>query len=236
MTHPAGSQPARRWLRPSAVNLAIVSVTIIVALVYQSASSSASSFREPPPPGAVRSLPQAAPSVAPRTGDVPPGAGGASTTKGHAAVSEADGALPDGVTVFDEAYSGVANLQPDLLRALRGAATDAADAGIDVHVNSGWRSPAYQDELHREAVARYGSEREAARWVATADTSAHVSGDAVDIGPIGAADWLSGHGARYGLCQVYANVSWHFELRPAAMKGGCPPMYADSAHDPTLQR
>ena len=30
---------------------------------------------------------------------------------------------------------------------------------------------------------KYGSEAEAARWVATPDTSAHVSGDAVDIGP-----------------------------------------------------
>ena len=33
--------------------------------------------------------------------------------------------------------------------------------------------------------------QEAARWVATPNTSAHVSGDAVDIGPSGAAAWLS---------------------------------------------
>jgi zinc D-Ala-D-Ala carboxypeptidase len=235
MSYPAASQPARRGLRPTAVNLAIVTVTIIVALIYQSASSPASSSGEPAPPGAVRSLPQAAPPAAPTTGDVPRGGGRAKTTKGEVAVSEADGALPDGVTVFDEAYPGVANLQPDLLRALRHAATDAADNGIDVHVNSGWRSPAYQDALHREAVARYGSEGEAARWVATADTSAHVSGDAVDVGPIRATDWLSRHGARYGLCQVYANESWHFELRPTAATRRCPHMYADSAHDPNRQ-
>ena len=83
---------------------------------------------------------------------------------------------------------------------------------------------------------RYGSKKEAARWVATADTSAHVSGDAVDIGPSDAAAWLSDHGARYGLCQTYRNEPWHYELRPAAVDGGCPPMYADSAHDPDLQR
>ena len=131
---------------------------------------------------------------------------------------------------------GVANLHPDLLRALREAAKDAAEDGIDLYVNSGWRSSAYQEQLLREAVSRYGSEQEAARWVATADTSAHVSGDAVDIGPFDATAWLSEHGARYGLCQTYRNESWHYELRPAAIDRGCPPMYADSAHDPNLQR
>jgi len=42
-------------------------------------------------------------------------------------------------------------------------------------------SPEYQNQLLREAVVKYGSDEEAARWVATADTSAHVMGDAVDI-------------------------------------------------------
>ena len=65
-----------------------------------------------------------------------------------------------------------------------------------------------------EAVSKYGSEAEAARWVATPNTSAHVSGDAVDIGPSGAAAWLSEHGAAYGLCQIYGNEPWHYELRP----------------------
>ena len=88
------------------------------------------------------------------------------------------------------------------------------DDGIEFYVNSGWRSPEYQDQLLREAVSKYGSEEEAARWVATADTSAHVSGDAIDIGPFDATAWLSEHGAEYGLCQIYGNESWHYELRP----------------------
>ena len=83
---------------------------------------------------------------------------------------------------------------------------------------------------------QYGSEEEAARWVATADTSAHVSGDAVDIGPADASAWLSEHGAEYGLCQIYGNEPWHFELRPEAIDDGCPPMYADPTHDPRMQR
>ena len=99
------------------------------------------------------------------------------------ALGEADGAVPDGTTVFDDELPGVANLDPDLLGALRRAATDAAGDGVEFHVDSGWRSPEYQSQLLREAVSEYGSEAEAARWVATAETSAHVRGDAVDIGP-----------------------------------------------------
>ncbi len=94
-------------------------------------------------------------------------------------------------------------------RALRSAATDASDDGVELVVDSGWRSPAYQERLLREAVSKYGSEAEARRWVATPDTSAHVSGDAVDIGPSAAAAWLSEHGAAYGLCRVYGNEPWH---------------------------
>ena len=84
------------------------------------------------------------------------------------------------------------------------------------------------EQLLREAVADYGSEEEAARWVATPETPAHVSGDAVDIGPSDARAWLSEHGAEYGLCQIYSNEPWHYELRPEAIAHGCPPMYADA--------
>ena len=40
----------------------------------------------------------------------------------------------------------------------------------------------------------------------------------------------------YGLCQIYDNESWHYELRPEAIDRGCPPMYADPTHDPRMQR
>ena len=143
------------------------------------------------------------------------------------ALGEADGAVPDGTTVFDDEIPGVANLDPALLGALRQAATDAADDGVEFVVNSGWRSPEYEEQLLHEAVSKYGSEKEAARWVATPNTSAHVSGDAVDIGPSDATAWLSEHGAEYGLCQIYRNEPWHYELRREALYQGCPPMYAD---------
>jgi D-alanyl-D-alanine carboxypeptidase len=154
----------------------------------------------------------------------------------RAALGEGDGAVPDGTTVFDDEVPGVANLDSDLLAAIRDAATDAADDRVEFLVDSGWRSPAYQEHLLQEAVAKYGSEEEAARWVATPDTSPHVSGDAVDIGPSDAAEWLSAHGAEYGLCQIYANEPWHYELRPEATDQGCPPMYDDPTHDPRMEQ
>ncbi|HEX2362071.1 MAG TPA: M15 family metallopeptidase [Jiangellaceae bacterium] len=153
-------------------------------------------------------------------------------------VDEADGFIPDGarVSVFDEEKPAVGRLDPALLDALRRTATDAAADGVGLRINSGWRSPEYQQQLWRDAVADYGSPAEAARWVSTAETSAHVSGDAVDIGPPSAAAWLSEHGAAHGLCQIYSNEPWHYELRPEAVDDGCPPMYADPTEDPRMQQ
>jgi zinc D-Ala-D-Ala carboxypeptidase len=165
-----------------------------------------------------------------------PGAPGERGALGERALGEADGAVPDGTTVFDDEIPGVGNLDPALLGALRQAATDAAGDGVEFYVDSGWRSPEYQEQLLREAVLKYGSEAEASRWVATPSTSAHVSGTAVDIGPSGAAAWLSQHGAKYGLCQIYGNERWHYELRPEAIDHGCPAMYADPTHDPRMQQ
>jgi D-alanyl-D-alanine carboxypeptidase len=152
------------------------------------------------------------------------------------ALGEADGAVPHGTTVFDDEVPAVANLDADLLGAVRQAATHAAEDGVEFSVDSGWRSPEYQDQLLREAVSEYGSKQEAARWVATADTSPHVSGDAIDIGPSDARAWLSEQGAEYGLCQIYSNEPWHYELRPEAIDSGCPPIYTDPTHDPRMQQ
>ena len=161
-----------------------------------------------------------------------------STTSGrseHRRALGADGVVPDGASIFTDEIPGVANLDPALLGALRQAARDAAGNGVELDVDSGWRSPQYQERLLHEAVSKYGSEEEAARWVATPNTSAHVSGDAVDVGPADATAWLSEHGAEYGLCQIYSNEPWHYELRPEAIDHGCPPMYADPTHDPRMQ-
>jgi zinc D-Ala-D-Ala carboxypeptidase len=127
-------------------------------------------------------------------------------------------------------------LDPALLAALQQATADAARAGIEVRVTSGWRSPEHQQQLLNDAIAQYGSAEEAARWVATPETSPHVSGDAVDLAPAAATAWLAQHGAAYGLCQIYANEPWHYELRPDATRAGCPPLYADPTQDPRMRR
>jgi hypothetical protein len=157
-------------------------------------------------------------------------------SENRGALGEADGAVPNGTTVFAVGIPGVSNLDPALLRALRRAAIGAAGEGVEFYVDSGWRSAAYQEQLLREATSKYGSEEEAARWVATPNTSAHVSGDAVDLGRSDATAWLFRHGAGYGLCQVYGNEPWHYELRPEAGDHGCPLMYADPTEDPRMQR
>jgi hypothetical protein len=207
--------------------LLVVLGAIAAALGYQwtASSSSTASLRTTPSSSSAASSPAApAPPIDRRR------------SERLGPLGEANGAVPDGTTVFDSDIPGVAKLDSDVLGALRGAATDAADDGVDFYVDSGWRSRAYQEHLLDEAISKYGSKEEATRWVATPNTSAHVSGDAVDIGPSGAAAWLSEHGAAYGLCQIYANEPWHYELRPEAIAHGCPAMYADPTHDPRMQQ
>ncbi|NLP82821.1 M15 family metallopeptidase [Microbacterium sp. CFH 90308] len=140
------------------------------------------------------------------------------------------GHIPEGtiVTLHDSDVPAIARLDPALLTALRQAEADAVADGIpSFHVTSGWRSPGYQQWLLEDAVERYGDHDIASQYVATPDKSQHVTGDAVDIVPLDAQLWLIEHGARYGLCQTYANERWHFEL--ATPPGGvCPDMKPDA--------
>jgi zinc D-Ala-D-Ala carboxypeptidase len=223
MNHRASlSAPARRTRTIVLVGLAILGVAIAAFVVQFSLVASAPSSSSADVGQSTRT--QIAPDEA--DGFIPDGV-----------VDEADGFIPDGVavSVFDEEIPAVSELDPDLLDAVRRTATHAEADGVGLRVNSGWRSPEYQQQLLQDAVAEHGSQEEAARWVSTAETSAHVSGDAVDIGPFDAADWLSEHGAAHGLCQIYRNEPWHYELRPDAVDDGCPPMYADPTEDPRMQ-
>jgi hypothetical protein len=211
------------------IGLIVVIAMISAALGYQSQNSSPSS-------AASWSFSAASPLNGPHSEQRAAPGENAPRHELRGAIGEADGVVPDGVTVFDDAIPAVANLDPDLLKALRQAATDAAGDRMKFYVNSGWRSPAYQNQLLREAVSKYGSEEAAARWVATAATSLHVKGEAVDIGHSDATKWLSKHGAKYRMCQIYSNEPWHYELRPNAIDHGCPRMYADPTQDPRMQQ
>ena len=218
MTHGNSKRPTHRRLPESLlVGIVVLGAATAAALGNQ---VPAASFSPAAPP--ISSAPAAAP------GDV-------RGSEHRGALGKADGAVPEGTTVFEDEIPGIANLDPALLSALQQAATAAADDGVEFFVNSGWRSPKYQAQLLEEAVSRYGSSEEAAQWVGTPETSAHVSGDAVDLGPFGATAWLAKRGADYGLCQIYRNEPWHYELRPGAVDDGCPHMYADPTHDPRMR-
>ena len=214
----------------------ILGVGLIAVIAMISAVLGYQSLNSPPSSAASLSLRTTSPSHVPRSAQRGAPGEKSSRSEHRGPLGEADGVVPDGVTVFDDAIPAVANLDTDLLKALRRAATDAANDGIKFYVNSGWRSPAYQNQLLREAVSKYDSKKEAARWVATAATSLHVKGEAVDIGHSDATVRLSENGAEYGLCQIYRNEIWHYELRPEAIDHGCPRVYADPTQDPRMRK
>jgi len=144
-------------------------------------------------------------------------------------IGPADGAIPDDAPLaVTSTAPALRRLDPALRTALRRAASDAARDGIALRVTSGWRSARYQRLLLQRAIATYGSRQAARRYVSTPKKSAHVRGAAVDIGPTDADDWLIRHGTRYGLCQIYANGIWHFELRTRP-GGTCPALLPDAS-------
>jgi D-alanyl-D-alanine carboxypeptidase len=150
---------------------------------------------------------------------------------GSSLFSVDDGVIPDHESVgADSELPAVTRLEPALLDALRQASDAASIDGQTIDVTSGWRSVRYQEDLFAEAVVTYGSEEAAREFVAPPTRSKHVTGDAVDVGPLDAQFWLIEHGSDYGLCQTYANERWHFEL--ATTPGGvCPEMLPDASGD-----
>jgi zinc D-Ala-D-Ala carboxypeptidase len=137
-------------------------------------------------------------------------------------------AADPGASAFDVADPAVGRLDPGLLSALQNATVAASADGVTMTVTSGWRSPEFQQQLLDDAVQTYGSLAAARRYVQTPEVSKHVVGQAVDVGGAGADAWLAANGPRYGLCQIYANEIWHFELAADAT-GTCPPLLPDAA-------
>lgn len=117
----------------------------------------------------------------------------------------------------------VEHLDPRLRRAVERATAAASEHGVELHVTSGWRSAARQQQLYEQAIAKYGTPARARRWVLPPEQSQHVAGLAVDVGPATGAAWLDEHGVRFGLCRRYDNEPWHFERLAAAKGSVCPP-------------
>lgn len=94
---------------------------------------------------------------------------------------------------------------------------------------SGFRDPARQAQLWKQALARYGSPQEARKWVAPPGGSAHQSGRAIDFHLVGrnssnnvaqlrtlpAYRWLVANARRFGF-YPYEREPWHWEYNPPA--------------------
>lgn len=128
-----------------------------------------------------------------------------------------------------DALPGAATgLDPELQRRFDAAQAAAAAEGVELRVTSGWRSAAEQQAIVDDAIDKHGSLEEARRWVLPPESSAHVRGTAVDVGPTDGALWLGEHGFGFGLCRTYANELWHFEML-ADGADQCPEMHLDSS-------
>jgi LAS superfamily LD-carboxypeptidase LdcB len=117
---------------------------------------------------------------------------------------------------------GAGALEPHLSQAFSRARAAGLAAGLDLQINSGFRSAAEQQRLYGAAIAKYGSPEKARHWVLPPAESGHVRGLAIDVGPPAAAAWLEKHGVRFGLCRRYLNEWWHFELLAPALGQRCP--------------
>jgi D-alanyl-D-alanine dipeptidase len=149
---------------------------------------------------------------------------------GLAATDSTGGWIPDGQTLspFDVLNPALAQLDPSLLNAIQDATRAAAAQAVDLRITSGWRSKGFQQRLFDDAVRKYGSADIARQFVASPDVSKHVVGQAVDVAPVDADNWLIRNGAQFGLCQIYANELWHFELA-VDQQGNCPPLRPNAA-------
>lgn len=136
-----------------------------------------------------------------------------------------------GATSITKAKKQIIGVHPKVALRFKVAQRAARDQGINLYIASGFRTLARQQYLFEQAIIKYGSARDAARWVLPPYISNHPRGLALDINypgnPAGAA-WLEKNGYIYGLCRVFENEWWHFEATTAPGKV-CPPRLANAA-------
>nr|WP_280391652.1 M15 family metallopeptidase [Nocardia brasiliensis] len=124
--------------------------------------------------------------------------------------------------------AGTEGLEPRLALAYTLAEGEAHAQGVPLSITSGYRSREEQQWLWNDGLVKYGSPDEARRWVLPPEESTHVSGRAIDVGPQEGAHWLEVNGNTWGLCRMFDNEWWHFEL--ATTPGGvCPPTKPDAS-------
>ncbi len=121
-------------------------------------------------------------------------------------------------------------LDKQLVYRFKAAQAAAKKDGQALYIASGYRSLERQKVLFAQAVRKYGSAKEASKWVAPPLVSHHPWGVAIDVNypdePVGAG-WLEVNGSKFGLCRVFDNEWWHFE--PVIAPGWkCPALVPDA--------
>jgi hypothetical protein len=142
-----------------------------------------------------------------------------------------------GATEIKHGLNYPTKINSQLMVRFAAAKAAAEKDGQRIYIASGFRTLERQKYLFATAVKKYGSEAEAAKWVAPPYVSHHPWGLAIDVNypnePVGAG-WLEINGAKFGLCRVYENEWWHFE--PVIAPGGaCPALLADATLTSQLQ-
>ena len=136
-----------------------------------------------------------------------------------------------GESAIKEGAERPTELNPQVLARFLAAQAAAKEAGIEMYVDSGYRSVATQDNLFKRAIKEHKTPEEAIKWVLPGDLSRHPWGLAIDVNlhhEKSGASWLEANGATFGLCRVYENEWWHFE--PLIAPGGiCPPLLPDAS-------
>jgi Transglycosylase SLT domain/D-alanyl-D-alanine carboxypeptidase len=93
-------------------------------------------------------------------------------------------------------------MRPDVAAAFDRMSAAAAGAGLDLLVNSTFRSDA-------EQAALFAAHPDP-RWVAPPGHSLHRCATELDLGPEAAYAWLAANAGRFGFVQRYSWETWHF--------------------------
>ncbi len=138
---------------------------------------------------------------------------------------------PLGESEITEGTERPTDINPQVLARFQSAQAAAKAEGIEMSIDSGYRTIQRQEYLFNRAIKEHNSVEEAIKWVLPGEISRHPWGLALDINlhhEKTGASWLEANGATFGLCRVYENEWWHFE--PLVAPGGiCPPLKPDAS-------
>jgi len=138
---------------------------------------------------------------------------------------------PLGQSEIVEGSERPVEINPQVLARFHSAQAAAKELGIELSIDSGFRTREKQNYLYQRAIKEHKTPEEAIKWVLPSDLSRHPWGLALDVNlhhDKSGASWLEANGATFGLCRVYENEWWHFE--PLIAPGGiCPPLKPDAS-------